>query len=335
MLKLNFSSHCLLLSISLIGFVAGAAAPAQAGFEWVTPEMAANQGVSTVPPSASVPLPLQPPAMGRAAALDSSAPVVIDGASAPAASSHNLAAPSSASDKPLSGFADNVPLTVALRQILPRAYNFSLAQNIDAGTLVSWRGGASWHDTLSDMLHIAGLDMQEEGTMIRVVRAAGASAKSFAPTMPSSRDAGRPLPLGASALGTPLDQQYAAKHGGSASATTVPARTAASVPSEGPASVVSDAGGLVDTWTAEKSDTLRKVLEDWSRKAGVDLVWQAEYDFPLQASVVLSGTFEEAVRNLLSGFQDARPQPVGSLHNGETAGQSVLVIQTRGNNYSG
>jgi len=87
-------------------------------------------------------------------------------------------------------------------------------------------------------------------------------------------------------------------------------------------------------WVAGRGETLRQVLEKWSSRAGFELKWIAEYDYPVEASVRFNGSFESAVRNLLSGFDGARPQPVGSLHNNSGAGQRVLVIQTRGNSYS-
>jgi Toxin co-regulated pilus biosynthesis protein Q len=91
---------------------------------------------------------------------------------------------------------------------------------------------------------------------------------------------------------------------------------------------------MVDTWTASRGDTLHKVLEDWSHRAGAEFEWSAEYDYPLQASVSFTGTYEEAVRSLLSGFEEAHPQPVAELHANPGAGQMVLVIQARGNSYT-
>ena len=87
-------------------------------------------------------------------------------------------------------------------------------------------------------------------------------------------------------------------------------------------------------WEAQNGVTLHRVLEDWCRRAHVDLDWLAEYDYPLQASVRFNGTFEEAVRDLLIGFEGAHPQPVAELHSNTHAGQMVLVVQARGNTNS-
>lgn len=90
----------------------------------------------------------------------------------------------------------------------------------------------------------------------------------------------------------------------------------------------------VSTWAAMRGETLHKVLEKWGHQAGVEIDWLAEYDYPLQASVAFNGTFEDAVRSLLSGFEQAHPQPIAALHANPSAGQMILVIETRGNSYT-
>lgn len=236
------------------------------------------------------------------------------------------AAPPAASfgkDKAVQGFANNVPLAVALRQVLPADISFSVGKNVDLSTLVSWRGGESWRQTVNNMLQPAGLSMREQGQSITVVRSQDAgdggavsqpfSAGASSQTMGDSRPMQllpSTLPESSSFVNPPT---YAAPQVGGGSQSLDPS---------------------VDSWSANRGDTLRKVLEDWSRRANIEVSWQAEYDYPLQASVSVTGTYEEAVRGLLAGFQEAQPQPIGSLHNNQTAGQTVLVVQTRGNNYS-
>jgi type IV pili sensor histidine kinase/response regulator len=85
------------------------------------------------------------------------------------------------------------------------------------------------------------------------------------------------------------------------------------------------------TWTAERGDSLRKVLTSWSKRSRVEVEWLAEYDYPLQASVNFVGTYEAAVRALLVGFEEAHPQPVAQLHTNPSMGQRVLVVRARGN----
>lgn len=105
-------------------------------------------------------------------------------------------------------------------------------------------------------------------------------------------------------------------------------------PSMNPVPLSEEQMPVAQSWTAEKGRLLKDVIEDWGRKAGVDVSWQAEYDYPLQASVSFMGSFEEAVRGILVGFQEAQPQPVAYLYNSQSGGQAVLVVQARGNNYT-
>ncbi len=86
-------------------------------------------------------------------------------------------------------------------------------------------------------------------------------------------------------------------------------------------------------WSARKGTTLRHVLEEWASRAGVELVWNTEYDFPVQASVNINGGFDEAVRTLLRGFNQATPQPVAIMHKATAENTAVLVVTARGNDY--
>lgn len=260
------------------------------------------------------------------------------------------------------GFADRVPLSVALRQVLPQEVGFSVAQDVSLGTIVSWKGGKPWREVVQAMLAPEGLAMKEDGMLVQVVRAkdmasGGISTSSYL-TPPAGAQEAVPsaAPVPAMKAASPsLDEKKPVSlfdgpaAGGKESAVRAvsPAPTMGylapppgSVPvaaeklSSAPVSLIGRDTQTVDAWTANKGDTLHKVLEDWCRRANVELSWQAEYDYPLQASVSLTGSFEEVLRSLLQGFENARPQPIGHLHNNQLAGQSVLVIRTRGNNYS-
>lgn len=88
-----------------------------------------------------------------------------------------------------------------------------------------------------------------------------------------------------------------------------------------------------DSWTAERGQTLRDVLDAWCNRANVQMVWSSEFDYPLAASIAVNDSFENAVRTLLVGLSGASPQPVAKLHRQGGAGGSVLIVTTRGNTY--
>lgn len=87
------------------------------------------------------------------------------------------------------------------------------------------------------------------------------------------------------------------------------------------------------TWEARPGQTLRALLQDWCTRVGVELTWTAEFDYPIMASMNMTGTFEEAVRVLLTGFDGAKPTPRGRLHYNPAAGQSILIVEADGNHY--
>ena len=314
---------------TLVLGLALSATPVYAGFQWVAP----TSGAAYQPPAYHAPAlnAYVPPLSSATNAPEVISPVIISGdvrqtqptplslsssSATPAlkegskvdlATATISAAPSSG-DAPsggdvVQGFASQVPLALALRQVLPIGYSFSIDQGIDMDTLVSYKGGKSWRETLKTMLAPEGFVSHEQGTVITVSRGGGeAPVVDKAPS---------------------LSRQSAGTLG------QISNFRASSEPSPAPIHVSS-----ADGWSAERGDTLRKVLTEWCRRSGVELKWQAEYDYPIEASAHFNNGFEDAVRNLLAGFDGARPQPIGELHSNSSAGQMVLVVHARGNSYS-
>jgi hypothetical protein len=265
-----------------------------------SPPPPAKQAVSAPPPSpvapaisASSPPVAQPKADAK---VDlSTATVNKTAVSKPAASSGTDV---------VQGFASQVPLAFALRQLLPAGYSFSADQGVDIDTLVSYKGGKSWGETLKTMLASAGLVSREQGTVVTIslIETRAAVTEKALPQLP----------------------QPSAKKPAITSSSAPTGRTDKPMVNVFPS----------DGWSAERGESLRKVLINWCSRAGVELKWLAEYDYPIEASAHFNGGFEDAVRNLLAGFDSARPQPIGELHNNSRAGQKVLVIQVRGNSYT-
>jgi hypothetical protein len=82
-------------------------------------------------------------------------------------------------------------------------------------------------------------------------------------------------------------------------------------------------------WRANPGDMLRDTLADWAERENIQLNWQADHDFELEAQVRIRGDFQEAVRTLLSGLQNTDPRPIGRLHPNKETGDPVLIIQTQ------
>ncbi|MGE4350875.1 MAG: TcpQ domain-containing protein [Bdellovibrionales bacterium] len=371
-----FSSAVSLTSAAVALFLSLEPSPAYAGFQWISPAQE-SVSVAPVPEAQAKPVTsldvLPPPQIieGKAA------PALTPLPSTPAAPAIPTPLPAPATNI-VQGFADRVPLSVALRQILPEEVGFSVAQNVDMGTFVSWKGGAPWQEVLADALSPLDLAFKEQGSLVQIVRAD--PKKDGAPFVPSVSASepdkmtalpplpslapspkqilpvaevapqGKPVALLPSANEMPLktvpDRNMPNGFGGylptapvaPAPGSLPPVAKMAPAPIVQPSVTPPEAPyipvGSIGDWQADKGETLQAVLGAWCKRANIELSWQAEYDYPLQASVTLSGSFEDAVRTLLAGFQEASPQPVGYLYNNQHAGQTVLVVQVRGNNYN-
>ena len=59
------------------------------------------------------------------------------------------------------------------------------------------------------------------------------------------------------------------------------------------------------SWEIQQIDkTLSTVLARWSQKAGWQLVWDAERDFPIESNIVLDGTFVMVVQTVMDSLNE-------------------------------
>lgn len=70
----------------------------------------------------------------------------------------------------------------------------------------------------------------------------------------------------------------------------------------------------IDTWPEEASaswdiqlsdKTLSTVLARWSQRAGWQLVWDAERDFPIENHIVLAGSYVMVVQTVMDSLNDS------------------------------
>jgi hypothetical protein len=165
---------------------------AQAGFEWKGPletppslpqsaAPAGDDGMSDLPPingevpaaAAPVAAPVSSPAPAAWSAphQNALAPAPVAPAPQPAAApapapepvaAAPAAAPSAEPAAPqggdvLAGFGSDMPLVMALQQVVPPGYRYSFSGGVNPGVLVSWEGGRPWQHVLADMLARQGL----------------------------------------------------------------------------------------------------------------------------------------------------------------------------------
>ncbi len=68
----------------------------------------------------------------------------------------------------INGFGTQVPLVIALREIVPASYQFAYADGLNLGTLVNWKGGKPWRDVLRSVVTPLGLTATEKNSVIYV-----------------------------------------------------------------------------------------------------------------------------------------------------------------------
>lgn len=190
MTQVRFLKKAALLSgAALLSF----AATAHAGFEWKGPleaphaaEAPAMPGAEMAPDQELAPvsswtndMAAPPPVNNAAPSSVNNAPVTaapvsaepMQAAPAPAPEQHAMATvpPSAMPDAQgdvLAGFGSNLPLVIALQQVVPAGYQYSFSGGVNPGVSVSWQGGKSWQQVLGEMLSPAGLTYRIQGNAV-------------------------------------------------------------------------------------------------------------------------------------------------------------------------
>lgn len=206
------------------------AAPAQAGFEWTPPPAApavSTPALETIPsvpaapadhvdmmeltPIPGAPVSAPTATMAPVEALPSpslatapvAAPVVApvierESEALPTPSPEILVAPRPAGPfANVDGFGADIPLALALGQIVPAEFAYSFASNVNPGLKISWDGGKPWNEVLNEALAVHGLRADVAGTAVVVRQGAHADTQGSAPI---------------NTLATPIGKQSAATY---------------------------------------------------------------------------------------------------------------------------
>ena len=68
----------------------------------------------------------------------------------------------------VAGFGDQVPLSFAIRQIVPARFQVAFGETVDSDTPVDWKGGKPWRATLSDAVRPLGLTVSVVGRTVKI-----------------------------------------------------------------------------------------------------------------------------------------------------------------------
>lgn len=70
------------------------------------------------------------------------------------------------------GFGQDLPLALALSQVIPSEFTPSFAKDVDPGAMVSWEGGMPWNEVLEEMLAPLGMTAVIQGDQVIIQRKA-------------------------------------------------------------------------------------------------------------------------------------------------------------------
>ena len=74
-------------------------------------------------------------------------------------------------DPPLQGFGHRIPLTFAVRQIVPAYFQVAFADAVQKDAPVDWKGGHSWRETLAEAVRPLGLVITVRGPKVTIAAA--------------------------------------------------------------------------------------------------------------------------------------------------------------------
>ncbi|MCC7305014.1 MAG: TcpQ domain-containing protein [Alphaproteobacteria bacterium] len=254
----------------------------------------------------------------------------------------------SSSYEVVQGFGSDLPLVMALQQVVPSTYAYSFDSGVNPGTPVSWEGGKPWDAVVSDMVAPLGLQALVKGKIVQIgqVNARRIPAENHSALeqdadrlvrRASIRDPGetrgiQPLSLqahkvepasgGEEASTGPRRQKptpfsifgiFSRDKDSEESKNAMPEKisqdAAPTSPAPAPALAADNAGEEI-SWQARRGDSLKELLAGWSQRANMDLDWEAEHDYTVNADISVNGDFREALSTLLSsGLPPGESQP--------------------------
>jgi hypothetical protein len=209
------------------------------------------------------------------------------------------------------GFGSDMALALALREVVPAHYSFSFAKGVNPGYRVSWNGGKPWNQVVREMVAPLDLTYEIRGNTV-VIRPA--AAQDFQP-LPGKRVEAVPMapPSEESSIETASGEESAAKvieQAREDSKEERPLKKPETIQlSNSDAATAPNAIVQPRIWEAKQGASLKETLDQWSEEANVALVWKAAHDYKIDSGVLVSGSFENAVKVLFMHGLDPANAP--------------------------
>lgn len=212
------------------------------------------------------------------------------------------------------GFGTDIPLALALREIVPANYAYSFGDGVNPGYRVSWTGGKDWLEVVREMIAPLGLSASVQGNIVvirntnspaRIAPEAGDKRSEIAPpqaeqnktTIYSLRRQAITNPGEASASQPPETLEMIEEVVSSEMPEAVPAPKAGTqkLAAQAETSPAGQNAGNQIFWEARKGDSLKRTLDSWSKKANIQLVWESSHDYSINTDILMNGDFQRAL----------------------------------------
>lgn len=259
----------------------------------------------------------------------SSAPIVRDGVALSAQDDIKRVLPSS-------DFGSNIPLSFAIRQVLPPDMMVHYGPGVDSTKLVSWKGGRTVQAILDGLSGDNGLKYLVEGQLVTFVPKDAAFQTAVQSGVPQAAPVATPVPPAPAvpAPAAPASQAPASQAPASQAPAPAPAapavvavppqptnpdarvRSGAHIaPTELPKKTFAPADGGVGVYYAPAGEEIDAILANWASKTGWMVAYKTDMRYRLEAPLSFNGTFEQAVSGLIDAIQ-ATPRPRAMLYRG-------------------
>jgi hypothetical protein len=237
------------------------------------------------------------------------------------------------------GFGKDIPLELAVRQIVPGDVKVTIEDGVDTKAKVSWGDETSWKKAVSGAASSAGyvvaitddsVKVMSKGAVVesKPVVVAGAVSTPSSSSKPSVRNRpAKPRPA-KTQRSAPRRERTETRRtetrtetvsGGGfvfvpeeSKAPPAPRVRTASVDAKGDAGAWREykdkpAPAASGKWVAGTGEDLHALLSQWSEKEGWRLVWESDYRYSLNSSAQFEGDYIAAVTQLLASMKDVRP----------------------------
>ena len=232
------------------------------------------------------------------------------------------------SENLIQGFGSDMPLEIAVQQLVPPVYKVTFAAGVDASKTVSWQGGKAWRQVLNEAVASAGLTVRENGNELVVEKVGMGEVVAAATVNPAPAAPVQVVNEPAKTGEAPINITTVApvENAAPAEAVAINVEATATVAEEAKAVEQAQVTEQVQAkaWVVEPNRTLREVLQLWADEAGWKVVWNSNRDYQIESGAIFEGEFESAAGGLIRAFANANPPVVGTFYKNKT-----IVVDVR------